>query len=54
MRSGKRPTMYEKVLLKAQGHNSDDYLRIKRENKKYTFVHRSTGKILTIEDFNKR
>lgn len=52
--NGKRPTLYEKILLKASGHNPDDYLRVKRENRKYTFINRNTGTPLAIEDCNKR
>ena len=54
LRNGKRPTLYERILLKSHGHKIDEYLRVKRENKKYTFVNRNTEEILIIDDCNKR
>lgn len=48
MKNGKLLTRKEKVLLKNEGFNPKEWLRIKKAAEYLEFVHRTNGKILTL------
>lgn len=48
MKHGKRLTASEKVLLKKEGYKPEEYLRERKNHEEVVFVHRATGKPISI------
>jgi len=48
LKHGRRLTREEKVFLKKEGYNPQDFLRIKKTAEGYEFLEVQTGKILSI------